>query len=410
MIKTGNILAIQEGAASAVANVTLAGIIMEALNHESVEQIYGAFGGIDGLLNEALLDLAQQPQKSIRKLESTPGMAMGSSRRTLESAEDIARAMEVIKAHNIRYILCIGDEKALQLTQTLSDAASAQNYAMNVIALPQSNTNHFPFADHSPGYGSAAKALATQVAALRLDLAATAQNDSVSIITLNDDKQGWLTAAAALSHPEGARGPIVCLPQIALEPAVFVEQVRTALVQSKCAQVVVGQQLMDLDSNYLAQANRKNLPTPAQFLQETLLQAFPQLHINVHDLTTLSRLAALSFSKTDCEEATLCGEHAVIGALEGVSNKAVVLIRSEDATYSCDATFTEPQALLEKPKAIPSSWIHEGAAGVNQHFVRYLQPLIRDEVQALYSQGLPEFGQLQPIFAKRLISGMVQHV
>lgn len=410
MIETGNILVIQEGTPGAVANAALLGVVMEALNHESIDQIYGAVGGIDGLMTEAFIDLAQQSQQNIRRLEATPGMALGGSRRTLADPQDQERAMEAIKAHDIRFIFCIGDQKAIELTQHLSKAAELQQYAMSILALPQSSTNHISFADHSPGYGSSAKALATQLATLKLDQASDAHHDRVCIVTLNEDEQGWLTAAAALAQTEAHKGPILCLPQSALDSTTFVEQVRATLGQAKYAQVVVGKHLKDEEGNYLASAQHPDFPSPGAYLESKLLEAFPQLQVSTHDWTVPTRMAALSLSKTDSQEAIQCGTQAVLGALDGVSNKAIVLIRSEEAHYACETTFADPQALLERPKMLPANWVYEGGAGVNQHFIRYLQPLIRGEIPVAYNHGLPEFARLQHLFAKRLISGMVQRV
>ncbi len=397
MIDKGNVLIIQEGTPTAVANAALSGVIMEALNHESIEQIYGALGGLEGLVAEKLIDLAQEPQSNIRKLEYTPGMILGCSEHSV--TQGLGAALEVIKAHDIRYVFIIGDEKALQLTQTLSEVAKHEHYALSAIAVLQSHTNRFVFADHTPGYASTAKAVAAQIMAIGLE-AQGSGHPSLAICALEDDVHGWLTAAAALATAPSS--PILCLPHSPMEATLLLDHIRKALQKSGHAQVVVGAGLVDADGNYVARSHHAELPTPAQYIQTLLHGAFPALKLSSHNLTLSSRMAAFVGSAVDCQEATLCAAQAVLGALGGVGNKAIVLVRSEGG--ASETTFTDIPMLLEKPKVLPPNWIYEGGSGVNQHFVRYITPLLHGEMPVTFANGVPSFSHLQKIPVKRLVA------
>src|SRR5579883_2412420 len=104
----GNVLVGQSGGPTSVINSSVAGIVSEALNHACIEEIYGCLNGVLGLLQEDLIDLASESQQQIRALKHTPGAALGTCRYKLKRDQDFQRALEVIKAHNIRYFFYIG--------------------------------------------------------------------------------------------------------------------------------------------------------------------------------------------------------------------------------------------------------------------------------------------------------------
>ena len=70
---TGNCLVAQSGGPTAVINASVAGVVSEALNHECIEEIYGGLNGVHGILNEELIDLAEESQQNIRGLR-VPGI------------------------------------------------------------------------------------------------------------------------------------------------------------------------------------------------------------------------------------------------------------------------------------------------------------------------------------------------
>src|SRR5512140_500094 len=112
----GNCIVAQSGSPSAVANASLAGVVQEALQYEEIEEIYGALNGVLGVLNEDLLDLTEEKNKTVEALKYTPGAALGSCRFRLkpENKDDLARVLEIFKAHNARYFFYIGGNDSME--------------------------------------------------------------------------------------------------------------------------------------------------------------------------------------------------------------------------------------------------------------------------------------------------------
>ena len=179
----GNLLVAQSGGPTPVINASLAGVISSALQFEDdIEEIYGAINGVEGILNENLIDLAAESQQTVRLLNTTPGAALGSCRYKLRKEEDFARILEVFKAHNIRYFHYIGGNDSQDSSKKIADYCAAQGYELRVIGVPKTIDNDLPVTDHCPGYGSTIKYIATTVRELTFDSASLGRNNLVTIV------------------------------------------------------------------------------------------------------------------------------------------------------------------------------------------------------------------------------------
>ena len=145
---TGNLLVAQHGSLTSALNASLAGVVTEALNHGEIEEIYGALRGVQGLLQEEIIDLAEESQQTIRGLRHTPGAALGTTRYQSTKDQDIERLVQVCEAHNVRYFLSIGDLDAMSLSAKVHDMAVAKGYALRVIGIPKSFGNALSVTDH----------------------------------------------------------------------------------------------------------------------------------------------------------------------------------------------------------------------------------------------------------------------
>src|SRR3954465_14428227 len=201
----GNVLVGQSGGPTSVINASVAGIISEALNHECVEEIYGALNGVLGILQEDLIDLASESQQQIRALRHTPGAALGTCRYKLKKQQDFERVLEVFKAHNIRYFFYAGGNDSQDTADKISKLAQQQGYELRVIGVPKTIDNDLPVSDHCPGYGSVIKYLVTSLRELAGDNEAMGQGDLVPIVEVMGRSAGWIAAGTALAkrrdHP-----------------------------------------------------------------------------------------------------------------------------------------------------------------------------------------------------------------
>jgi 6-phosphofructokinase 1 len=397
----GNCLIAQSGGPTAVINASVAGVVSEALNHASIEEVYGALNGVLGLLGEDLVDLAAESQQAIRGLRYTPGAALGTCRSKLKKPAELERVLEVFKAHNIRYYFHLGDGDSQETALKIAEQAKASGYDLRVIGLPKTIENDLPATDHCPGYGSAIKYIGATVKELALDAEAMGQGDLVTLVEVMGRNSGWLAAGASLAkrrdHPNDPPH-LVYLPEVPFTNEKFVEDVRRVLKREKHAVVVVGEGLVDKDGNYVSVENadaagHTQLGGVGEFLKD-LVESQIGAKARVARLGITQRAAAHLSSKTDADEAFLVGQAAVKAAIAGESEKLVTLVRGDGDNYTCETGLSALSDVIGNPKRLPKEWINEDGVSLNFQFFRYATPLIQGEVTVPYDNGLPAYAKL----------------
>ena len=412
----GNVLVGQSGGPTAVINASVAGIIAEALNHECVEEIYGALNGVLGILQEDLIDLASESQQQVRALRHTPGAALGTCRYKLKKQSDFERVLEVFKAHNIRYFFYIGGNDSQDTADKISKLAQQQNYELRVIGVPKTIDNDLAITDHTPGYGSVIKYVATTVRELACDNEAMGQGDLVSIVEVMGRSAGWIAAGAALAkrrdHPHDAPH-LIYLPEIAFDQTKCLEDIRRILKREKYCMIVVGEGLIDADGNYVS-ANaatdafgHAQLGGAGDFLKELVETNLPGVKARVAKPGIIQRAAAHAGSKTDSDEAYLAGQAAVAAAIRGETDKMVTLLRGDAEHYTCETGLAPLSDIANGVKKLPREWINEDGTSMNFQFLRYAQPLIQGEITIPYDNGVPVFARLDKVRVERLLPAFV---
>ena len=396
----GNCLIGQSGGPTAVINASVAGVVAEALNHSSIEEVYGSLNGVLGLLNEDFVDLAAESQQAIRGLRSTPGAALGTCRTKLKKPQDFDRVLSVFKAHNIRFYFHIGDADSQETALKISEAAKAQGYDLRVMGIPKTIENDLPATDHCPGYGSAIKYIGATVKELSLDADSMGQGDLVTIVEVMGRNSGWLAAGASLAkrrdHPNDPPH-LVYLPEVPFTNEKFVEDVRRVLKREKHCVVVAGEGLVDKDGNYVSVENNgtaeAQLGGIGEFLKD-LVEGQVGAKARVARLGLTQRSAAHLASKTDADEAFLVGQAAVKAAVNGETDKLVTLVRGDGDNYTCETGLSALTDIVGNLKKLPKEWVNEDGVSLNFQFFRYATPLIQGEVAVPYDNGLPSYVRL----------------
>lgn len=402
----GNVLVGQSGGPTSVINASVAGVISEALNYECIEEIYGTLNGVLGILQEDLIDLASESQQQIRALKHTPGAALGTCRYKLKKQQDFERVLEVFKAHNIRYFFYIGGNDSQDTADKISKLAQQQGYELRVIGVPKTIDNDLPITDHTPGYASAVKYIATSVKEIACDNEAMGQGDLVSIVEVMGRSAGWLAAGAALAkrrdHPHDPPH-LILLPEVPFNQEKVVEDIKRVLKREKYCLIVVAEGLVDSDGNYVAADAATDAFGHAQLggagdaLAEILGGQLPGVKIRVAKPGLMQRCAAHSASKTDVEEAYMAGEAAVTAAIEGHTDKMVTILRGDGDHYSAETGLAPLSDVANNVKKLPREWINEDGHSMNFQFTRYAQPLIQGEPTIPHDNGVPVFARLDKV-------------
>jgi 6-phosphofructokinase 1 len=412
----GNCLVAQSGGPTSVINASLAGVVSEALNYECIEEIYGGLNGVMGILDEQLIDLAAESQQTIRGLRYTPGAALGTCRYKLKLQSDFDRVLEVFEAHNIRYFFYAGGNDSQDTANKISKLAQERGYELRVIGIPKTIDNDLVTTDHTPGYGSVIKYIASTVKEIACDNAAMGQHNLVQIVEVMGRSAGWIAAGAALAKyrdQPNAAPHLIYLPEVAFSPEKFIADVQHVLQKEKYCVVVVGEGLVDADGNHISTDGSSSdafghsqLGGVGDYLR-ALAEESLQVQARSVKLGMAQRAAVHCSSQTDNDEAFLVGKAAVQAAINGETDKMVTLLRGEGDNYSCETGLADLAEIANGVKKLPQDWINEDGVSMSYNFYKYALPLIQGEVQVPFENGVPALVQLKRVKTARKLGAFV---
>ncbi|MBO5255443.1 MAG: 6-phosphofructokinase [Opitutales bacterium] len=399
----GNVLVAQSGGPTTVINASLAGVITEALNHECIEEIYGGLNGIEGILNERLIDLASESQQVVRGLCYTPASALGTCRYKIKSDADYARFLEVCKAHNIRYFFYIGGNDSQDTANKIAQYAKSIDWEMRVIGIPKTIDNDLVMTDHCPGYGSVVKYLATTIRELALDHEAMGNHDLVSIVEVMGRNAGWIAAGTTIAKRRNMLDDpphIILLPEVAFNADYFISQVEECLKKNKYCLVVASEGLTDETGNYVAAGGstdsfgHSQLGGVGEALQNLVASRLSGVKARSCKIGHAQRAASHCCSLSDSDEAFKCGQEAVKAAVAGETGKMVAIVRADADKYKAETTLVDLDDVANGVKHFPENWINEDKISISQQFNKYILPLMQGEVKVPFENGLPAYVRL----------------
>lgn len=393
----------QSGGPTAVINASLAGVL-EACLKRGCEHVYGMRYGIEGLLEGKYIDLAETCGSTleIELLKRTPASYLGSCRFKLpgyiEDQEIYEKIFRVLDRLGIGYFFYIGGNNSMDTIMKLSDYARKIGSPVRFIGIPQTIDNDMVGTDHAPGYGSAAKYVATVMKELCRD-ADVYDTKCVTIVEVMGRNAGWLTAAAALARGEDCEGvDLICLPEVPFNQERFVEKIRSLQKDHPSVLVAVAEGVKTEDGRYIAELaggelakdafGNKRLSGTARYLCDYVAKHM-KTKTRAVELSTLQRCAAHIASRTDVTEAYQIGGAAVAAAFDGHNGVMAALRRLSNDPYQCVTEVVDIHQSANQEKRIPREWINDYKNGVTHAFIDYARPLIQAELTPVYVAGLP---------------------
>lgn len=401
----GNIVVGQSGGPTAVINSSVAGVYAAA-KKLGVKKVYGMVHGIQGFLQDNLCDLDEYlaDETGIELLKRTPSAFLGSCRfkmPKIEGHEEVyEKVFEIMEKHDIECLFYAGGNDSMDTVKMLSDYAAAHNKPQRFMGVPKTIDNDLPITDHCPGYGSAAKYIATSLKEIIRDNESFGvEKPTVCIVEIMGRHAGWLTAAAALAKGEDCNGvDAIYLPEVAFDVDKFMAKVKHLGATKSSVVIAVSEGVALADGRFvceLADADKavdafghKQLSGTAAYLC-SLVAAETGLKARAVEFSTLQRAATHLASLTDINEAFQVGHDAVIAAEEGKTGMMITLDRNGDDPYQCGTSAYDIHAIANVERPVPAEWITEDGCGLNEGYEKYARPLIIGELQPLFVNGLP---------------------
>jgi 6-phosphofructokinase 1 len=405
----GNAVVAQSGGPTAVINASACGVIQEALRQSAIRDLYGANNGILGIIQEDLFDVRAESAETIEGLRYTPSAAIGSCRYKLGDMEKdrskFQRLLDVFRAHNICYFFYIGGNDSMDTADKINRLAGEEGYELRVMGVPKTIDNDLVATDHCPGYGSVAKYLATAVMEAGRDTEAMYTFDAVTIIEAMGRNTGWIAAAAGLARRREDEAPhLIYVPEIPFNRERFLADVGEVHRRLGRVFIVVSEGLVDEKGEYLtAQASslavdafgHRQLGGVADYLQRLIEQEIG-VKARYNKLGTCQRNAIHFASRTDSQEAYLCGQQAVRQAMDGKTGFMVTLVRESEQPYRCGTGLAPLAEVANGVKYLPRDFLDVAGTQTTEALRRYLGPLVLGEVPIrMGSDGLPEFSRFQ---------------
>ena len=404
-MKKRNCLVGQSGGPTAAINASLAGVIAQCLESEQFDNIYGAVNGIKGLLALQYLDLKKEfaTAEKLEQLRHTPAMFLGSCRYKLPNYDEdpnvYKEVFDIFERLEITDFFYIGGNDSMDTVLKLSGYANMMKKDVKIIGIPKTIDNDLMGTDHTPGFGSAAKYVATSMLEIAHD-SMIYQLESITIVEIMGRNAGWLTAAAALARNDYNTAPdLIYLPEVTFDKEKFIEAIAEVFKHKRGVVIAVSEGIRDKDGNYLDQDSRYTKKDAfghiihsgtAKVLETIAFQAF---HCKVRsiELNVLQRCAMHIASKCDNDESFLIGKEAVLHALRGETGKMMVFNRKAQENYEIEIGAIDVLTAANYEKKVPVEWINEAGNDITDKLYQYLYPLILGEVYLSYQDGIPQY-------------------
>ena len=399
----------QSGGPTSVINSSAAGVFITALKQDCITKVYGAAHGIKGILDEVFYDMAQEDPYELELLKTTPSSALGSVRYKLANAEDddtdYKRLLEVFKKYDIRYFFYNGGNDSMDTCNKISKYMQKVGYECRVMGVPKTIDNDLYGTDHCPGFGSAAKYIATSIMEVYHD-ARVYDTGMVAVVEIMGRNAGWLTASSALAAAKGQGPDLIYLPELTFSKEQFLADVKRVYEKTGKVIVAVSEGAKYADGTYVADSGVRDSFGHAQLggVATTLANlAKEELGCKVRgiELSLLQRCAAHCGSANDVNESFMAGETAVLKAVEGLTDYCIGFERAPGEEYKCLTKLIKLDDVANTERKVPREWINEEGNFVTEDLVKYVLPLIQGDSRPPMEDGLPRFAKLKKVLATK---------
>lgn len=383
----GKVVVAQGGGPTAVINQSLVGTVLESRKFPQITKVYGAIGGVRGIVDENFMDLTQETTHNLERVAVTPSSALSSTRDKPDEkyCEEI---FKVFRAHDVRYFFYIGGNDSSDTVRIVNEQAERSKYEFRAIHIPKTIDNDLVVNDHTPGFPSAAKFVAQSFIGVNLDNRAL---PGVHIVVVMGRHAGFLTAAASVAHKNPDDGPhLVYLPERHFEIDRFLMDVKGMNDRYGRCLVAVSEGIQDKDGVPIlakmmeterdAHGNLQLSGTGAlgELLANQIKTQLGLKRVRSDTLGYLQRSFIGCVSDVDQREAREVGEKAAQFAIWHNIDGSITIQRTGD--YSVDYQLVNLKEIAAKTRLMPDEYINKQGNNVTEAFSHYLRPLLGSDM------------------------------
>jgi 6-phosphofructokinase len=388
-MKKKSLVYFQSGGPSPVINCSLYGVIAEALKHEDkIDGIYGARYGVEGLIDDNLVDLRKEDLEELELLKQTPGAALGSTRKKLPAIGDplFEKVIKTIEKHNIGYIFVNGGNDSMDTCLQLSEFFKAKAMDVQVIGIPKTVDNDLYVTDHAIGYPSAARHVINMMKMAVVDAAAY-KKGKVVLVEIMGRNAGWLTGCVDVL-PEGERPDLIYVPEMEWNEEKFLKDLKKIYEKKGYAVCALSEGIPVAHHNHgvVDSFGHESLEGVCLTLSESIHEKLGY-GTRVMELSLPQRADPILASDVDKQEAIQTSKFAVLKALEGETGMMVCIVRITSKPYVIDYFLSPVKDIANAEKKIPQEWLKDNTR-LSDEFRDYVRPLVQSETHVSYVDGV----------------------
>lgn len=399
-----NLIVAQSGGPSSAINATVAGVCGFGFKSDKIDKVYGGLHGIKGILEERIVELNDllDTEEKLDTLAMTPAAALGSCRKKLADYKvddsEYKKLIDIFRKYNIGYFVYIGGNDSMDTVYKVSEYCALNGVDdIKVMGAPKTIDNDLCETDHTPGFGSAAKYIATTISELGYD-GDVYDVPTVNIVEIMGRDAGWLTASSCLARLNGHHVPdLIYLCEKPFSVEKFIDDVNKKIAEKKTVIVAVSEGVKNAEGKYISETGDGKLDAfghvqlagVGEFLKDVVKKEIG-CKVRSIELSLMQRCAGHIASKTDITESRLIGYETAKFASEGGSGKMGVFVRNTGKEYGVSIDFVDISKIANKVKKVPLEWINEEGNDVKQELIDYLYPIIQGEVPLQYDNGIPK--------------------
>lgn len=384
----GNAVIGQSGGPTCVINQSLVGVIEAAKKCKEIKKLLGARHGVKGILEQDFIDLFKESKGGLERVAATPSAALGSVRMK-PTRDDCIRMFDILRQRDVRYFFYLGGNDSAETAHIINTVADEADYEMRVIHVPKTIDNDLRVTDHCPGFGSAAKFVASAFIGDNLD------NRSIPGIKINivmGRHAGFLTAASILARQFPDDGPhLVYVPEATFNDKRFIADVKRVYKKFGRCVVAVSEGIhyaggmtvaektaacAECDSHGNVQLSGSG--ALGDYLAGLVKKAFGQkkMRIRADTFGYLQRSFPGFYSEVDAREARMVGRDAVKYATSGDVDGSVAIVRVSNKPYRSTTKLTALKNVAKHTTAMPKKYLSAGGNNIKDSFKTYLEPLV----------------------------------
>lgn len=392
-----NIAVAQSGGPTCAINASLVGVFKESLKEPEIDAIFGSINGIEGLINDHLVDLKTMilTNDDMELLRQTPSTVLGSCRYKLpdskEDEEVYKKIVNTLKQRQIGAFFYIGGNDSMDTVNKLSEYLRERSIDIKVIGIPKTIDNDLCVTDHTPGFGSAAKYVAATMHEIIRD-SSVYSIPSVTIVEVMGRHAGWLTASSAVLHALGETAPhLVYVPEAEFSLERFMRDVRQEMAKHKAVIVAVseGMEVPDgVQSGVVDNFGHKYLSGIGKYLEEAVRSEIG-CKVRSIELNVMQRCSSHLCSRTDIDESETIGAAGVRCALDGKTGKMMTFRRVNDIPYTVVIEDADASLIANREKFLPEEFINSAGNNITDAAMSYFLPLIQGELNIVMNKGIP---------------------